>query len=86
MKHMKVGSEAWWRKGVIHGSHGIVDAIMYLVVQHHISKGKGRELIEDLFCRRKKGIPPAPWEEVRFGGTEPCPIGMHDSQGKKETV
>lgn len=71
---MKVGSKTWWLKEEIHGSHGILNAIVFLVAHHRISILKGVEIIGDLLLRRGKGVPKAPWDQVVFGGGEAPPI------------
>lgn len=67
-----VGTETWWKQSEVHGSRGIVNAILCLVGDHNISVKKGVELVEALMTRRQEAIPLAPWEEVRFGGSDGC--------------
>lgn len=64
---LKIGTQRWWAKEFIHGSHGIVHAIMNLVVDHSITPRKGVEMVEQLMKRgRGRKIPQAPWEDVRW--------------------
>mgnify|MGYP001613822396 CR=1 FL=1 len=69
---MKIGSREWILAEELHGKRGIVDAVLSLVVDGQISKGKAVELLENIArLRQEPGLTlsvDAPWDHAYYGG------------------